>query len=535
MLIRELRTSIIKKFTAHSKLLTDNIECMIIVKFLKTIQGKITLYFSIIVLLSMFILIQIRVVTTNDEIKQKRIELELIKKKQLKDYIEMIYGIIQYGYETGKSKVQVKNEIRVISYENTGYFFVYRLDGTAEVMPPKPEVEGVFRKNIQDKKGNFIIKDMLTRCNLYGEGYTKYYFDKPGSDKIVPKITYVKQFTPWQWFVGTGVYIDDIDQKVSDYKKSMQKRLYWDIFLYTIIFLALFFNTMLIIRKNVSKPITLFKNYILRLGKGELPEEFKISTNNEIQEMANAINILNKNLKNTREFAIEVGKGHFDTEVNVFNNKGDLGGALVEMRKSLYKVSLEREQQKKEEQQRTWTSYGMAKFSEILRLNNDNLDTLTFQIISNLVRYLNAAQGGLFLLQNENPKDVYIKLVNCFAFGRKRIYHKRVEIGEGLVGRCLQEEETIYMTDIPPEYLNIKSGTGDHPPRSVLIVPMKFNKKIVGFIELASFNELEPFQINFVEKVSETIASAIRTVQSNKKTQELLNELEKRNEQKTPK
>jgi GAF domain-containing protein len=104
-------------------------------------------------------------------------------------------------------------------------------------------------------------------------------------------------------------------------------------------------------------------------------------------------------------------------------------------------------------------------------------------------------------------KEIY--LVASYAYDRVKHLQKTIQVGEGLVGRCVQEGNTIFLTDIPEDYIRIKSGLGEDNPRCLLIVPLRFNEEITGVIEIATLEIFEDFQIDFIERIGTSIASSI--------------------------
>ncbi len=95
-------------------------------------------------------------------------------------------------------------------------------------------------------------------------------------------------------------------------------------------------------------------------------------------------------------------------------------------------------------------------------------------------------------------------------------------IGEGLVGRCAFEKLPVYLTDIPESYIQINSGMGGATPRSLLLMPLKVEQTVYGVIELASFNTMDDYKIEFVEKLANQLASQIASIQLTNKTEDLL-------------
>ena len=248
------------------------------------------------------------------------------------------------------------------------------------------------------------------------------------------------------------------------------------------------------------------------LGEGNIPDTIQ-KTRDELNPIINGINSLTSNLKTVKQFAYVVGEGNFDSELLAFGGGGELGQALTKMRNSLKKVS-------DEDIRRNWITHGLNIFAEILR-NNNEVGTLSDAVISQLVKYLNANQGSIYISEIENGKD---KLVSraFYAFDIKKYTKSVIEKGEGLLGEAYQEKRTVYMNDIPENYIKITSGLGDANPKSLLIVPLKLNENVNGMIEIASYKEIEKFEIRFVEKVCESVASTIINIENNQKTQKLL-------------
>ncbi|MBI4646505.1 MAG: GAF domain-containing protein, partial [Bacteroidia bacterium] len=179
-------------------------------------------------------------------------------------------------------------------------------------------------------------------------------------------------------------------------------------------------------------------------------------------------------------------------------------------------------QRKIEDEKRNWTTQGLAKFADLLRKESTDFKGFAYVIISSIVDYVKANQGGLFLINDENKNERYIELIASCAYNRRKYIEKRVEWGEGIIGQCILEKESVYMTDIPEDYIHITSGLGTANPKNLIIVPLKLTDQIFGAVEIASFNKFESYQIKFIEQVGESIASTISNVKINMRTAALL-------------
>lgn len=269
-------------------------------------------------------------------------------------------------------------------------------------------------------------------------------------------------------------------------------------------------------RRQIVRPITYINSVFVKLGLGEIPEDKHYKFNDdEIGEMARSADKLISNLKETSTFAEQIGRGQYITTYQPISEKDLLGNALVSMKDNLAKVA-------EEESIRTWTNEGLVLFSDILK-NNNELKGLSEKVISGLVKYIKGNQGALFIVEEEEKKETYLSLSACYAWDIDKSYLKqKLYAGDGLVGQTWQEQATICLTDVPEGYIRITSGLGESNPNCILIVPLKSNDKVYGVVELASFKVFEPYEISFVEKIAENIATSVANVRNSERNQKLL-------------
>ncbi len=280
---------------------------------------------------------------------------------------------------------------------------------------------------------------------------------------------------------------------------------------------------------KIKEPLTV----IIAMATGRVNEIKKLPEYRAdvFGDLNKSINQINSSLDKTAEFIEEIGKGNFDYSYSPVFKEDRIGNSLVELKRSIELAEIEDKKRKEADERLNWATRGSAKFSEIIREHSDNPEELAYAIISELVNYIDANQGGLFVINEDDENQKYVELLASFAYDRKKMLEKRIPYGVGLVGRCIQERETIYITKVPKHYLNITSGLGDEIPGTLLIIPLIFHEEVFGVVELASFKNIEEYKINLVEQIAEGIASAISMVKINARTAGLLKETKIKSEQ----
>jgi len=347
------------------------------------------------------------------------------------------------------------------------------------------------------------------------------------------KISNMNQLVEDKLLPATSLILNDLDR--IEQAKKQEKDMYHDdvvdsfqnLKLRTILLVLFITFTGLVlawlVTNDIVLPIEKINMVIARLSRGELPEENEIDTirnrNDEVGEIARSVYGLVSGLRSVAAFAESIGRKEYNVPFKPLSENDVLGNALINMRDNLMKMTAL-------ETRQNWANRGLAEFSRILRESSDDVERMADVVISELVTYLKANQGGFFIVREdeEGEQEHYLELVACYAWDKKRFLEKKIYKGEGLTGQVWQEGEMLYLENVPDDYVMITSGLGKANPNSILIVPLKAADVVYGVIELASFDRFEDYQREFVEKVAESIAATLAMLKNNEKTQRLLEE-----------
>jgi PAS domain S-box-containing protein len=282
--------------------------------------------------------------------------------------------------------------------------------------------------------------------------------------------------------------------------------------------------------QSLSKRIGELKNNLISLANGEPVQFLNNASGDEIGQSINTLGKISMRINTGSEFVSEMSKGNIEADFPVTSDTDRYGIAMNSLKKSLAIRKEDEEQRKKEDEIRNWTTHGIALFNDILRMDNNNLEKLTLNIIRNIIQYLSANQGGFFLIEDDDDTK-YLNLIASYAYNRQKFLKKRIDISEGLVGTCALEKKTILLKKIPEDYIEITSGLGGARPGCLLIVPLKKDEDVLGVLEVASFNDFKPHEVEFVEKIAESIASALVTVRLHLQTSLYLERFQQQTEE----
>ncbi len=179
------------------------------------------------------------------QLEQFRNELLQQKKLSLKSQVQLAASVLEkffkdssatdlnnYGQDVKKALLaeQQQEAARLIADlrygpKNKDYFWINDLHPRMVMHPYKPKLNGKDLSGVKDPNGKHLFVEFVKVCRDKGEGYVDYYWPKYGSDQPQPKLSFVKLFKQWDWIIGTGVYIDDIDSMVAVKRQEIEKRI----------------------------------------------------------------------------------------------------------------------------------------------------------------------------------------------------------------------------------------------------------------------------------------------------------------------
>jgi len=207
----------------------------------------------------------------------------------------------------------------------------------------------------------------------------------------------------------------------------------------------------------------------------------------------------------------------------ILRKKISKGEEEVNKQKSeIEKQKIKLKEKEKAEKLANWTNKGMAIFGEIISENKDNLENLSRKLITQLVKYIHAAQGALYIAKKGKDNNEYLELEGYYAVDLDKIENKIIHPGEGLVGSCFKTKEVVEVDNVPEDYSVFSSGLGELQISNLLLIPIKSDEQANGVIEITSFEKLEQSKIEFIKKISDSLSSTIHILLSSNEKSKLL-------------
>ena len=147
------------------------------------------------------------------------------KETELRAYVKLAQSAIAPLLASGRNDDATRDEamrtLARLDFGTDGYFFLYDMRGRNLMHPRQPELVGRDLWDLTDARGQPTIQKLVAAAQS-GGGFVRYMWDKPSTHQSVPKLGYVEPIPQWGWMVGTGLYLDDIEQTLREIDQRAQ-------------------------------------------------------------------------------------------------------------------------------------------------------------------------------------------------------------------------------------------------------------------------------------------------------------------------
>ncbi|EOU2519094.1 methyl-accepting chemotaxis protein [Vibrio cholerae] len=231
------------------------------------------------------------------ELNQYREQLIDSKKAELKAYLMMGVTTVKALYESdkqGENKEAAKTLLKAMRFDSDGYFFAYNSQGINILHAINPALEGKNLYGMKDENGVEVIAGLI-RSSKSGDGFLNFSWHKPTINAQAPKLGYAEYLPKWDWVLGTGIYIDDIDIQVAEFRaqrEAQSAEQLWSILGLSVVGLII---TIIVVSLLVSCGVAPLQHVVASLqdvaaGEGDLTVRLKVESQDEVGEVAKAFN-----------------------------------------------------------------------------------------------------------------------------------------------------------------------------------------------------------------------------------------------------
>ncbi|MFF4652517.1 HAMP domain-containing protein [Streptomyces sp. NPDC001380] len=248
------------------------------------------------------------------------------------------------------------------------------------------------------------------------------------------------------------------------------------------------------------------------------------------QDLTESVNELAGNLtrqvRAIAQVATAVTRGDLSLRIDV-----DASGELDELKDNINQMIANLRETTRTNKEQDWLKTNLARISGLLQGRRD-LEAVAALIMSELTPVVSAQHGAFFLAQpggrsaalvteDDDQSDVVLRLIGSYGYQR-RAMPTHFRLGESLIGQAAVEKRPVMLRDAPPGYLKIASGLGEASPAHVIVLPVMFEGRVLGVIELASFSSFTSVVLDFLEQIAEMIGVTVNNISVNTKTEGLL-------------
>ncbi|MGE4404580.1 methyl-accepting chemotaxis protein [Pseudomonas sp.] len=232
-------------------------------------------------------------------IQQVRTDLYQGKQKMTQHVVETAAGVLEHyrqleasgAMSTAEAQQAAIEQVRLLRYDGEDYFWINDLGPTMIMHPIQPKLDGKDMSRVKDPEGKELFNEMVAIAKRDGAGPVAYMWAKPGEADPVPKISYVQLFKPWGWIIGSGIYVDDVEQEFMNYLVRFS--------LIGLLIAAIMAVLVAILIRSITQPLRHTMSAMANIASGEadLTRSLDVSGNDELTTLGRDFNTFTQKLR----------------------------------------------------------------------------------------------------------------------------------------------------------------------------------------------------------------------------------------------
>jgi len=266
------------------------------------------------------------------------------KNQEVQHIVESAWSVIDHYVKKSEQGAMTLEEaqtaasdtIQAIRYDGTNYLWINDTTPVMIMHPIKPALNGKDLSAVKDPNGKYLFLAMVEIVKSKGSGFVDYVWDKQGFDEPVAKIGFVKLVPAWNWVIGSGTYLDDIETELN--------KIFYQVIVTLMLATLLSILLVYFIARSISRPVGLAVEMIQRLEGGDLTTELDLDRRDEIGQISKALNAMSAKLREVVAL-IQTNSDHISNAAKqVSETASSLSGAASEQAASVEETSASMEE-----------------------------------------------------------------------------------------------------------------------------------------------------------------------------------------------
>ncbi len=260
------------------------------------------------------------------------------RRQQLVAAVETAWGIIDHFSELSGEQMPVseaqllaKSAVANLRFEGDSYFWINDTQPRMVMHPIKPQLDGKDLSASKDPDGKALFVEMVNATAADGAGFVDYQWPKPGMDKPQPKLSFVKKHPTWNWIVGSGMYVDDLDAEVN--------QVFYTVLAVLLLAVLVSAGLVFFLARSISKPMHEAVEMIEEMEMGHLNRRLGMNQRDEVGRMSRAMDRFADSLQKEMIDALQkLASGNLNFEILPRDEKDQVRGALKRLESDLSKI-----------------------------------------------------------------------------------------------------------------------------------------------------------------------------------------------------